>query len=340
MSYNAGMDWTLLQHVSRSMYLSLRVLPETVRPGMGLGYLLCRAADTIADTRVVPNAERRQVLEEFRAAFDGQWVPALSPTAAMAEHQASDAERELLTRLGECLALWAGRPEAEKALLKEVVHSVIDGMRMDLDRFPGDDQRSLRALRTAGELERYCDLIGGGPGLFWTRLLRLYVPSLKAAPAALEEQGRRLGRGLQITNILRDVPKDLRLGRCYLPEPELKAVGLAPEDLLEPKAAQKLRPVMKAWLRWGLGELDQGRGYVMAMPSLRLRAAAAWPLLLSVRTLSLVARSERLLEPGATVKVSRKEVYGLLAATPWTLSSEYRFGARYESARGDLAALL
>ena len=126
------MDWTLLQHVSRSMYLSLRVLPEPVRPGMGLGYLLCRAADTIADTRVVPNAERRQVLEEFRAAFDGQWVPALSPTAALAEHQASDAERELLGRLGECLGLWAARPEAERILLKEVVHSVIDGMRLDL----------------------------------------------------------------------------------------------------------------------------------------------------------------------------------------------------------------
>lgn len=334
------MDWTLLQHVSRSMYLSLRVLPEPVRPGMGLGYLLCRAADTIADTRVVPNAERRQVLEEFRAAFDGQWVPALSPTAALAEHQASDAERELLGRLGECLALWAARPEAERLLLKEVVHSVIDGMRLDLDRFPADDQNGLRALPSAAELDRYCTLIGGGPGIFWTKLLRLHVPALKAAPPALEEQGLRLGKGLQITNILRDVPKDLRLGRCYLPEPELKAAGLKPEDLLDPKAAKRLQPVMKTWLRWGMEHLDQGRGYVVAMPSLRLRAAAAWPLLLSVRTLSLVAHSERLLEPGSAVKVSRQEVYGLLAATPWTLSSEFRFNARYDQARGDLAAVL
>lgn len=322
------------------MYLSLRVLPETVRPGMGLGYLLCRAADTIADTRVVPNAERRQVLEEFRAAFDGQWVPALSPTAALAEHQASDAERELLSRLGECLALWAARPEAERNLLKEVVHSVIDGMRMDLDLFPSDNEHGLKALSSAAELDRYCALIGGGPGLFWTRLLRLHVPSLKSAPATLEERGNRLGKGLQITNILRDVPKDLRLGRCYLPEGELKAAGLKPEDLLDPKSAKKLQPVMKAWLRWGLDHLDQGRGYVVAMPSLRLRAAAAWPLLLSVRTLSLVGRSERLLEPGSGVKVSRQEVYGLLAATPWTLSSEFRFNARYDQARADLAAIL
>lgn len=322
------------------MYLSLRVLPETVRPGMGLGYLLCRAADTIADTRVVPNAERRQVLEEFRAAFDGRWVPALSPTAALAEHQASDAERELLSRLGECLGLWAARPEAERELLKAVVHSVIDGMRMDLDLFPADNEHGLKALSSAAELDRYCSLIGGAPGLFWTRLLRLHVPSLKSAPATLEEQGNRLGKGLQITNILRDVPKDLRLGRCYLPEGELKAAGLKAEDLLDPKSAKKLQPVMKAWLRWGLDHLDQGRGYVVAMPSLRLRAAAAWPLLLSVRTLSLVGRSERLLEPGSGVKVSRKEVYGLLAATPWTLSSEFRFNARYDQARADLAAIL
>ena len=207
--------------------------------------------------------------------------------------------------------------------------------RLDVDIAASVIQGIAKGCELAG-----CALIGGGPGIFWTKLLRLHVPALKAAPQDLEERGLRLGKGLQITNILRDVPKDLRLGRCYLPEPELKAAGLKPEDLLEPKSAKRLQPVMKAWLRWGMEHLDQGRGYVVAMPSLRLRAAAAWPLLLSVRTLSLVAHSERLLEPGSAVKVSRQEVYGLLAATPWTLSSEFRFNARYDQARGDLAAVL
>ena len=41
----------LLRRVSRSFYLTLRVLPATLRTPIGLAYLLARAADTLADTR-------------------------------------------------------------------------------------------------------------------------------------------------------------------------------------------------------------------------------------------------------------------------------------------------
>lgn len=322
------------------MYLSLRVLPPAVRPGMGLGYLLCRAADTIADTRLVPNAERRGALEAYRAAFSGGTVPALKFGAQFAKHQANPSEVELLTRLDECVALWAERPEAERHLLSEVVFSVADGMRMDLERFPADDETGLRALDSEADLDRYCGLIGGGPGLFWTRLVRLHVPGFENPPQRLEEQGFALGKGLQITNILRDIPKDLRLGRCYLPAPELEAAGLKPGDLLDPASGGKLQPVMRKWLNWALGRLDHGRGYVVHMPSMRLKAAAAWPLILSLKTLELVGSTTELLAPGAGVKVGRREVYGLLAATPWTLSSDDRFLRRYEVARAALAGLL
>ena len=40
----------LLQGVSRSFYLTLRVLPGSIRPQIGLAYLLARTTDTIADT--------------------------------------------------------------------------------------------------------------------------------------------------------------------------------------------------------------------------------------------------------------------------------------------------
>ena len=42
----------LLKGVSRSFYLTLRVLPANLRQPVGLAYLLARAADTIADTRL------------------------------------------------------------------------------------------------------------------------------------------------------------------------------------------------------------------------------------------------------------------------------------------------
>ena len=43
----------LLRDVSRSFYLTLRVLPNAVRPQISVAYLLARASDTIADTDAV-----------------------------------------------------------------------------------------------------------------------------------------------------------------------------------------------------------------------------------------------------------------------------------------------
>lgn len=329
----------LLKRVSRSMYLSLAVLPEPVRDAMGLGYLFCRAADTIADTRLVPPSRRRETLEEFRDAFrSGASVRA---PASLAAQQADPAERELLTRLGDCIELWKGFPDAERALLREVVEGVTDGMRMDLTAFPGDTAAALAALDDADQLDRYCAWIGGAPGLFWTRLCLLRLPELRDADAAaLEERGLRLGKGLQITNILRDIPKDLAIGRCYLPARELKGQGLEPRALLDPASGPRLRPVLARWARWGLGHLEAGAFYVEAMPGLRLRAAVAWPLLLALKTLSGVYRSGELLRRDRAVKVSRRQVYRLLLGSPWTLSSNARFRRKFERWRAELVAAL
>ena len=50
----------LLKATSRSFYLTLRVLPARVRQQIGLAYLLARTTDTIADTELVPPAQRRR----------------------------------------------------------------------------------------------------------------------------------------------------------------------------------------------------------------------------------------------------------------------------------------
>ena len=46
-----------LRSVSRSFYLSLAILPRSLREPIGLAYLLARAADTVADTRALPRPE-------------------------------------------------------------------------------------------------------------------------------------------------------------------------------------------------------------------------------------------------------------------------------------------
>ena len=58
----------------------------------------------------------------------------------------------------------------------------------------------------------------------------------------MEARGIRFGKGLQLTNILRDIAQDVRLGRCYLPRTELAALGVQPQQLLDPAMEQSYIP--------------------------------------------------------------------------------------------------
>src|SRR2546423_480766 len=95
----------LLRRVSRSFYLSLRILPRDVREPLGLAYLLARAADTVADTRLVARGERLAHLETLRAAFRGTPADVSAVARAAAPFQTLAAERRLLERVGDAIRL-------------------------------------------------------------------------------------------------------------------------------------------------------------------------------------------------------------------------------------------
>ena len=102
----------LLRRVSRSFYLSLAILPRALREPFGLAYLLARASDTVADTRLLPRAERLRHLATLGAAYAGAAAPEVAGVArACASAQTHAAERELLERVGETLA-WVERQPA------------------------------------------------------------------------------------------------------------------------------------------------------------------------------------------------------------------------------------
>ena len=71
-SASLSLDWPLLKRVSRSFYLTLRLLPGPVREPISLAYLLARLSDTEADGAVTAGEKellaRRREIEEWLAA--------------------------------------------------------------------------------------------------------------------------------------------------------------------------------------------------------------------------------------------------------------------------------
>src|SRR3981189_276498 len=56
---------TILRSVSRSFYLSIRLLPQQLREPIALAYLLARTTDTVADTTRIPGTVRMEALKMF-----------------------------------------------------------------------------------------------------------------------------------------------------------------------------------------------------------------------------------------------------------------------------------
>lgn len=306
----------LLRQVSRSFYLSLAVLPASLREPIGLAYLLARAADTVADTRLIARAERLRHLEILRRAYDGAPADLAAIVRACAPQQARPAERRLLERLDESVARLAGLPDGDRAEVRTVLATLTSGMIFDLTRFPGEDAGHLAALDTLAELDHYTHLVAGCVGPFWTALHVSHRPRLAGWNVLhMSTRSVRFGKALQITNVLRDVPGDLRHGRCYLPAQELARLGLDPVDLLDPGRTGRVRPLLHRLLALGLEHYDVAWQYTLAIPRLewRMRLACAWPLMIGLATVRALAAHPDPLAAPEPVKISRREVRAILA---------------------------
>jgi farnesyl-diphosphate farnesyltransferase len=264
--------------------------------------------------------ERQQALDfgEFTAG-EGKGAP-------------TPAERVLLARIEEAIAVLSGFGGEDQQRIREVIRIITSGQELDLNRFASRrraEEPGVRiiALATDSELDDYTYRVAGCVGEFWTKVCRAHLfPTATVDDTFLLTSGVRFGKGLQLVNILRDLPKDLRLGRCYLPSARLAECGLSANDLLEPANEPQLRGLYDHLLDTAREHLAAGWAYTNALPRgcVRVRLACAWPVLIGVRTLAKL-RSGNFLDATQRIKVSRAEVRGIL----WRSLVRYPFAAAW-----------
>lgn len=323
----------LLRQVSRSFYLTLRVLPGGIRPQIGLAYLLARTTDTIADTGLVSPEARLRALEALRERVLGMRSEPVD-FGELARQQGSAAERALLERCEASLARLEALTPRDLELVRQVLGTITSGQELDLRRFGGASAGGVVALQTDQELDEYTYRVAGCVGEFWTRLCHEHLfPEASLEGAFSPTNGVRFGKGLQLTNILRDVAVDARQGRCYLPRERLAAAGLAPADLLQPVNEARLRPLYDEYLEGAGAHLRAGWAYTNGLPpgQWRLRLACAWPILIGLETHRLL-RAGRVLDAQRPIKVSPRKVKRImwrsLLVLPWGRAWERQVSGR------------
>ncbi len=314
----------VLKRVSRSFYLTLAILPQSVRSQIGLAYLFARAADTIADTGDLDDVVRLQCLQELKQQFGSEtpvWSDIQNIQEQLIPKLTNPDERRLLEKLEQCFQIYLRLSCTDQSEIAHVVSVLIGGMEFDLQQFPKSRKQVVHALADVQDFEYYTYAVAGCVGEFWTKMMCAHLPGMERwEESRMIPLGIRYGKGLQMVNILRDIPQDLMNGRCYIPEVLLKKVNLSPQQLLDPSAAQALRPLFRQLIQEARDHLDQGWQYTMEIPRLevRLRLACMWPLLIGIRTLQALSMNQHLLEPTESIKIARRDIYGIVAMTGLT----------------------
>ncbi|RYD44204.1 MAG: farnesyl-diphosphate farnesyltransferase, partial [Verrucomicrobiaceae bacterium] len=150
----------VLKGVSRSFYLTLRLLPGPMRRSASLGYLLARTSDTLADTAAIPVDQRLAALDSFTRAVAGTGeIPVWE--AGLVNAVTDPRERKLLGATAELLDWLGNTPPGEAALVRDVLETIISGQVLDLQRFAGASRDDPVALEDGDALEDYTWRVAG-----------------------------------------------------------------------------------------------------------------------------------------------------------------------------------
>ena len=215
-----------------SFYWAMRLLEPRRRLAMYAIYAFCRDVDDIVDE---PGADEDKSLrlalweEDIRALYHGG-QPSQKLAAAL-----RPAILSYTLPMADFLA-------------------VIDGCRMDLG--PGQVRPTMLTL------DLYCDRVASAVGRLSVRVFGDFVPDCL-------DLANHQGRALQLTNILRDVVVDSKIGRLYLPDELLCRQGIVSLEIDEILAHPALPKVCAE-----LGEIA-GQHFALAREALKHCSARA-----------------------------------------------------------------
>jgi farnesyl-diphosphate farnesyltransferase len=302
----------LLHGVARTFALTIPRLPPALADVVANAYLLCRIADTIEDEAAIEPAEK--------------WVLARAYIEAVSGRARA---REFADRFYPLLG--PGRPAAEKELIAqtarvlEITHSFPTPQREDLERCVGimtrgmiyfQMRKSPGGLPDMREFDRYCYHVAGVVGELLTGLWRRYNPELEAKGDELMRLAVSFGQGLQMTNILRDIGKDLERGVCWLPRELFAACGYDVAGLNGGSQDPAFAAGMRQMIAIAHGHLRNALSYTLLLPPEErgLRQFCYWSIAMALLTLGKMQR-QPYLSLAAPVKIRRATVGVVFVAT-------------------------
>jgi 4,4'-diapophytoene synthase len=300
----------ILAKVSRTFALTIPQLPTRLRGVVTNAYLLCRIADTIEDEPALKVADKQYFHALFVGVVNGtqsaerfsrELVPLLpQPTA----------ERDLVAHAPLVLEMTRRYGARQQGALSRCVAVMCDGM----PRF--EREASLEGLANLAEMRQYCYVVAGVVGEMLTELFCGYVPAIARQRDLMLDLGVSFGRGLQMTNILKDFWEDHDRGVCWLPRDMFARVGVALDQVQRGHLPQSFPAVYRELIGVAHGHLCDALDYTLRIPpgETGIRSFCLIALGLAMQTLKCI-NDKPDFTTGSQVKVSRQVVARTLLFT-------------------------
>ena len=280
----------MLQRVSRTYSLTIPLLPSELREVVANAYLLCRIADTVEDDPGLDPIRKEILLRGIASAVAGHAdsEPLAAKLSTLLSGAASSSERILVENTGRIVRITHAFAPARRRAIEQCLTEMTRGM-IEFQR-----RRNREGLRHMADLDRYCYHVAGVVAKMLTELFCDHSPAVAERREELMRLAPEFGRGLQMTNILRDIWADHARGYCWLPKEPFVARGFDLDEMRTadngPAFAEGLDDLVAATHR----HLRQGLGFALLIPrrELGIRRHLLLTLGMAALTLRRIHRSE------------------------------------------------
>ena len=320
-----GFDYEIcsLQHVSRSFALTIPQLPLALRRAVTNAYLICRIIDTIEDEEKLSAADKTYFLREFLDVLDGK-ISARRFTREICPQlngRTLPKEKELVENAFLIVSDNRTFSYRQQAAIRRCAGIMIEGM----SGFQAArDIEGLKGLKDLTELENYCYHVAGVVGEMLTELFCDYSVQIAGERKRLLELCISFGKGLQMTNILKDLWDDHQKGVCWIPRSLFPAGNGSMPDLLSAQSPAALSQALNVISDRARYHLRRGLAYTLLIPRSEtgIRKFCLWALGMAVFTLNNVRRNPQY-KNGQDVKISRNMLRSIIWSANAAVRSNY-----------------
>src|SRR5437016_9578077 len=207
---------------AKNFYYGFLVLPKRKRRALCAVYAFMRRCDDIADDPSLSLQDRRNKLAEALEALH----------RAQAGHPTDDAVLLAVTDTQR-------RFNISSELLDQLAYGTMMDVEEAAEYSRGAEENSPITVqyRSFDDLYKYCYRVASVVGLVCIRVFGY-------RDSKAEVLAERCGIAFQLTNIIRDVKEDAQMGRVYLPELDLAAVGVKASELRDASDVARFSPLL------------------------------------------------------------------------------------------------